>query len=1213
MNKNAIKKFAIDARNKLIASVTDKAGMLGISADGISEAITKGMDFEVYKTSAGTEVTLNRSQSEQRRRLAAQIESRGFEAVIEEVAYTWFNRICAIRFMEVNDYIPVRVLSSIKEGKTEPDIVTSAPDVDFELTDEEKSFIVEAKIGNKLDELFRMLFIKQCHELNDILPELFEKTEDYTEMLLNISYTNEDDVIRMLIDNVDEQDFNVTTVGEDGNPTGQVEIIGWLYQYYNTELKDDTFSKLKKNVKITKERIPAATQLFTPDWIVRYMVENSVGRIWIEHLRAVDPSIDEKTTAENFGWRYYLPEAEQEESVNVKLAEVRTSYAELKPEDITCIDPCMGSGHILIAMFDVLMDIYKSTGYSEREAAFTIVENNIHGLDIDKRAYQLAYFAVMMKGRGYNRRFFRGHDDIKPQPRVKAIQESNGINRTHIKYFGADLNDIEKNNAINQINGLLDEMLDAREYGSLLDVDNYDWDLLRRFVNKSGEDTQISIETIGIDNTKEQLCELISVGYILSQKYKAVITNPPYMGCRKGMNPTLKKYVEKNYQDSKSDLYTCFIEKCCRFRAYDGLTAMITMHSFMFTDDYKELRTKIINNDVFVNMAHLGSDAFPEINGEVVQTAAFILANNSIKPSGYFGCYARLLDYPCDEKPKQFMAKSSLYFCSMNQYENVKATPFSYWLSKQMRESFNRGKSFEDCGKPRQGMATGDNDTFLRLWFEVDVNDISFSSESVEDFHESLLKYVPYNKGGEKVKWYGNRDYVIKFDTANYNILLNQGNHLPSRQYYMLPCVTWSDISGRSFAARYCPQGSVFDVKGSCAFPQKEDFWLSLAFLNCKLTPLYIDSLNPTTTTQVGDLKRIPILNIEKDNLELIEKYAKECVEICKADWDTKETSWDFTKNPLIGRSTIIEEAFVMFANECRQRRERLIELETKINQLFIDSYGLNSEVNSEVDEKEVKIKIPSEEECVKDLISYAIGCMFGRYSLGTDGIVKELNDKHDTGFGPVSENVILITDEEYFKNDVVELLSKWVEVAFGQESYEANMAYIASKLKAKGKTAKEILRNYMVNEFYKDHCNLYSIKGSGKRPIYWQFSSGDEHGMQCLVYIHRYTEDNVGLIRAEYLHKTQVAIEQAMKTAETIRNNTQSNVDKSEATKKIAKYAKQLAELLQYDEAVAVVANKRVKLDVNEGVLSNYQKFQNIEIAHEGKKSIKINLLTEL
>ena len=488
MNKNAIKKFAIEARKKLIDSVTDKAGMLGITEKSCSEPITKGADFEVYQTVAGTEVTLNKRQCEQRRRLVVQIESRGYEAVVEEVAYTWFNRICAIRFMEVNDYLPnrVRVLSSEKEGKMEPDLVTQAPDVDLDLTAQEKEEIINWKMSGTsedTDKMFGKLFLKQCHQLHDILPGLFEADSDYMELLFGISYTNKDDVIYMLVNpetGIPEADFNVSSLDEEGNPTGQVEIIGWLYQYYNTELKDDTFAKLKKNVKITKERIPAATQLFTPDWIVRYMVENSVGRIWIEHLRAVDPSTDEKATAERFGWKYYLPEAEQEEAVNVKLAEIRTTYKDLKPTDITCIDPCMGSGHILIAMFDVLMDIYESAGYDKREAAFEIVEHNIHGLDIDQRAYQLAYFAVMMKGRGYNRRFLRGRDG-KPEPKVYAIAESNEINRNHLKFFGTHLSDMERNLAVMQMEGFLDTFIDAREYGSILNVDACDWDVLDRF------------------------------------------------------------------------------------------------------------------------------------------------------------------------------------------------------------------------------------------------------------------------------------------------------------------------------------------------------------------------------------------------------------------------------------------------------------------------------------------------------------------------------------------------------------------------------------------------------------------------------------------------------------------------------------------------------------------------------------------------------------
>lgn len=603
MNKNAIKKFAIAARRRLIDSVTDRAGMIGITAEGISEPVTKGAGFEVYKTSAGTEITLTLEQSDQRRQLKKQIESRGFGAVVEEVAYTWFNRICAIRFMEVNDYLPnrVRVLSSEKDGKMEPDIVTRALEAELDLAEKDRQAIIDLKMSGQpedADKLYRMLFLKECHLLNEILPELFKADEDsdYMEILFGISYANKDDVIYMLVNQdtgIPEEDFNVSAEDEEGNLIGQVEIIGWLYQYYNTELKDDTFAKLKKNIKITKKRIPAATQLFTPDWIVRYMVENSVGRIWIEHLRAIHPDTDEKAAAESFGWKYYLPEAEQEEAVNVKLAEIRTTYKDLKPTDITCIDPCMGSGHILIAMFDVLMDIYESAGYDKREAAFEIVENNIHGLDIDQRAYQLSYFAVMMKGRGYNRRFLRDRDR-KPEPKVYAIEESNDIDRSHLNFFGNHLSEKERSLVMTQMEGVLDTFIDAKEYGSILNVEAYDWDLLERFVEDYESERQIGFDDMGSDKTQDNLRRLIKVAKNLGQKYDAVVTNPPYMGLKSGMSEKLAKKVKKNYFDSKNDLYAVFIQKSLQMTKSAGFIGMITQHSWMFQASFEKIRKTIL-------------------------------------------------------------------------------------------------------------------------------------------------------------------------------------------------------------------------------------------------------------------------------------------------------------------------------------------------------------------------------------------------------------------------------------------------------------------------------------------------------------------------------------------------------------------------------------------------------------------------------------------
>ena len=597
MNKNAIKKFAIDARNKLIASVTDKAGMLGITPDNCSEAITKGIDFEVYKTAAGTEVTLNKKQCEQRRKLVDQINAKGFEVVVEEVAYTWFNRICAIRFMEVNDYmypVRVRVLSSEKEGKNEPDVVTMAPDIDWDFTDKEREEIIDAKMNNRLDDLFRMLFIKQCNLLHEVLPGLFEETEDYTEMLLNISFTNEDDVIRMLVDGIDEKEFNITTVGEDGKAAGQVEIIGWLYQYYNTEPKNKAFAK---KGKITKEEVPAVTQLFTPDWIVRYMVENSLGRMWVEGHP--DDELKNK-------WKYYLDEAEQEEAVQQELDKIKAEYATLKPEDIKLIDPCMGSGHILVYAFDVFMQIYENVGWSQRDAAQSIIKNNIYGLDIDDRAAQLSYFAVLMKARQYDRRILtRGIE-----PNVYAVQESNGINRSQLKYFGERLTEEEKQTALLQMDGLLNTLNDAKEYGSLLNVESYDWELLDRFVESSNIEGQISFDTYGLEETAEKLKRLIRIGRVMAWKYEVVVTNPPYAGTS-NLSAKVNNFVKKNYPDSKADLFAVFIERCGEMLKKNGYQAMITQHSWMFLSSYEKLRVKLQQKTI-INMAHLGARAFED-------------------------------------------------------------------------------------------------------------------------------------------------------------------------------------------------------------------------------------------------------------------------------------------------------------------------------------------------------------------------------------------------------------------------------------------------------------------------------------------------------------------------------------------------------------------------------------------------------------------------
>ena len=748
MNKTAIKNFAIWARNKLIADVSYKAGLLGITEKGIKSPLpqsTQTVQFFDIGTKEPSPIT--GLEIQQRKKLVEEIErkakqsdySTAYKNVIEEVAYTWFNRLIAIRFMEVNDYLPtrIRVLSSESDGKAEPDLVTHALEASLDYSAYEKDRIIQLKHENKLDELFRMLFIKQCNALNANLPELFEKTSDYTELLLNVSFTDKEGVIYHLVNDIDEGDFNVSK-------EGQVEIIGWLYQYYNTEPKDETFALLKKNVKITKERIPAATQLFTPDWIVRYMVENSLGRLWLEG----HPNDELKAN-----WKYFLDEAEQEDDVQKELDNIREEYRTIKPEDIKVIDPAMGSGHILVYAFDVLMQIYESHGYSQRDAAKNIVEKNLYGLDIDNRAYQLAYFAVMMKARQYNRRILNGETLCH----VFAIQESNAINRGQLKYFGVGLSEMEKNAALLQIHGLLDTFSDAKEYGSILNIEEYNWQLLREFLKTIDADGQMALESIGIENTSNQMNMLVEIGEAMAQKYDVVATNPPYMGSS-GMSGKLTEYVKKNFFDSKSDLFAVFIEKCTQMTKLNGYQAMITQHAFMFLSSFENLRKKILLSD-YINMAHLGARAFEEIGGEVVQTTSFVMRNSHI--NNYKGSYLRLID-PITQSGKEemFLSGQNRYTTIQCNFSQIPGSPIAYWASDKVLSVFQNGSLLGEISRPRIGQNTGDNKRFLRLWFEVDYTRIVFGL-TYDKLTTATYKWLPYNKGGDYRKWYGNQEYIL--------------------------------------------------------------------------------------------------------------------------------------------------------------------------------------------------------------------------------------------------------------------------------------------------------------------------------------------------------------------------------------------------------------------------------------------------------------------
>lgn len=1196
MNKTAIKNFAVWARNKLIADITYKAGLIGVSENGIAQPLpqsSKDLQFFDIGTKDYTQVA--GAEIGQRNALVRAIQEKestsdyntAFKAIIEEVAYTWFNRLIAIRFMEVNDYLPsrIRVLSSENPAKNEPDFVTTPFDTDMEFTMAEQDKIMQLKDENKLDELFRMLFIKQCNKLHEILPELFEETNNYTEMLLSISFTDRDGVVYHLVHDIDEKDFDITTQDEDGKTPGQVEIIGWMYQYYNIEPKDEAFALLKKNVKITKERIPAATQLFTPDWIVRYMVENSLGRLWIE-------GHPNDSLKEN--WKYYLEEAEQEASVQAQLEEIRAEYRNLNPEDIKVIDPCMGSGHILVYCFDVLMQIYESQGYTQRDAAQSILENNLYGLDIDKRAAQLAYFAVMMKARQYDRRIFTR--EIKPH--VYDIEESNGINRGQLKYFGADLSPVERNKAMMQITELLDTMIDAKEYGSILNVENYEWELLHRFTESVDDEGQMSLDTMGIDKTQGLLWVLLMQGQIMSHKYDVVITNPPYMSAA-NMTPTLSNYVRGRYPESKSDLFSVFIQRCHEITGRFGFQAMITQHVWMFIPTYENLRNWLVKIDL-VNMAHLGSRAFEEIGGEVVQTASFVLRKSSI--ASYKGKYIKLNEYGSQkEKEIAFLNRTEKYTFEIakDKFTEVPGIPYVYWMTNSVLKDFQH-KKIGEALEPKTGVTTGDNEAFLRFWHEI-------SQEKIGK------RWFPMNKGGSYRKWYGNNDYVIDWENEGSRIKNFKGSTVRNEGFYFKPGVTWSKICSGNLSGRYSPETHMFDAVGlTCFAPTNEELMYFLAFMCSNVATMFVKMLNPTLSYTVGTISSLPWI-FDKEKYGLMEEYILNCLDIARKDWDSFETSWDFQRHPFIENQqyaakyhhgeldtpeTSLNAAYFMWQVTTERRFQQLKTNEEELNRIFIDIYGLQEELTPEVEDKDVTVRKADLARDIRSFISYAVGCMFGRYSLDKLGLAYaggEWDDSKYSTFIPDKDNCIPITDEEYFEGDIVVLFVAWMKKIFGNENLEENLDFIANALGNKGSTSREVIRNYFLNDFIKDHIKIYQ-----KRPIYWLFDSGRQNGFKALVYMHRWNADTVGNLRVEYLHKMQHIYEREIARMQETIDNSRNSREISKATKRKDKLQKQLKETKDYDAKLAHIALSRIEIDLDDGVKVNYEK---VQTGRDGKK----------
>ena len=1201
MNKTAIKNFAIWARNKLITDIQYRAGLMGITVDGIKDPLPQSTGtMEFYDIGTAEPYAITGEAVPQRKKLEEVIRRKekdsnyatAYKYILEEVAYTWFNRLIAIRFMEVNDYLPshIRVLSS-ESGKIEPDLVTTPFNAELTFTSAEEETVLRLKTENKLDELFRLLFIKQCNALNEILPALFEKTSDYTELLLNLSVVDQEGVVYHLIHDIDEDDFNI----EKG---GQVEIIGWLYQYYITEPHNEIVNIYKGTVK--REDIPAATQLFTTDWVVRYMVDNSLGKYWIE--RNPQSSLREKLAF------FVAP----------KNGEIRFIDEKVEPQELTFFDPCMGSGHILVYAFDMLMEIYTECGYNTRDAASEIVRSNLFGLDIDPRAYQLAYFAIMMKARQYDRRFLtRG---IEPQVYCPKKDE------------------------------------DLIEFGSLVKVDELG--------EKPQEPTELTLFNMDYEATLNDW----NFRRLLARDYVAVCTNPPYLN---KYNAKLKGFVNDKYKDYSGDLFSVFIYRNLQLCKPNGYCGFMSPFVWMFIKTYEKLREFIIRSRSITTLIQMEYSAFEEAT---VPICSFVLQN---KKSDEAGLYFRLSDFKGGMEVQRQKVLEAIdnpdcgyfYEAQQSNFSKIPGSPVAYWVSKNIEEDFQIGILLSKVASPKQGMATADNARFVRKWYEPNISKIALNGFNG-------VKWFPYNNGGGYRRWYGFNTDVVNWEDNGSEIKSFPKAYVRNEKDYFKSGITWNAITSSDISVRYFGEGYIFSNAGMAIFATQEKLLFILAFINSLVAKKILSAISPTLNYNAGDIANLPLL-LKQDYMNKINRKTQECIDLSTSDWDSYETSWDFKGHPLVlGRlpepvwgdvpdrvafqNTSISYTYQMYWKKaCEYRFEKLKANEEELNRIFIDIYGLQDELTPDVADKDVTVHrifdtkddvpesmqgssyVRTKREEIVSLLSYAVGCMFGRYSLDRQGLIfaggdfdsvywkfkgqaalNEQGDPIDGGYAGISlanyhyprfhdaenwedatslsyepdaDGIIPITDEEYLEDDIISRLCDWLKAVYGADTLEENLDFIAGALGGKGNSSREIIRNYFLKDFFKDHCKTYQ-----KRPIYWLFDSGKQNGFKALIYLHRYTPDTIGNLRVDYLHKMQRVYESEIKRMQDMIDHSQSAREVAASTKRKEKLQKQLKECRDYDEMIAHLALSRIELDLDDGVKVNYEK---IQTASDGKK----------
>lgn len=1155
MDKNAIKKFAVWARRELIEKVTKKATLYGVTASEVIAA-----DADVVNG-----MVLSKAQKQERKALIDRVFEKGYEQVMEEVAYTWFNRFCALRFMEVNNYLPshVRVFTN-EENKFKPQILAEALSLDLDGLDQE--VVHRLKLDNKDEELYKYLLITQCNALNAVLPKMFQKIRDYTELLFPDNLLREGSVVEQMVTSIPEEDWKDTK--DDGQG---VEIVGWLYQFYMDEPHNQIVSLNKSIVK--KEDIPAATALYTTDWVVRYIVDNSVGRYWIERNR-------ESQLAEKLQF-----------FVSPKNGEIKYIDQSVTPQEITVLDPCMGSGHFLTYAFDVLIEIYRECGYSDRDAAKNIIEHNLYGLDIDKRAHQLAYFAVMMKARKYDRRLFsRG---LKPN--IFPVKNSRNIGEAYPFEASDFLNSKEHQETINY---LIDVFKNADELGTIIRLEDRDYEgLLEAWKTQAEATADTAMLVLWEDEVKDMIVPLIQQAIVMHKKYAAVVTNPPYLN---KMDTVLKKYVSDNYASCKNDLFSVFMYRNFDFCIKDGYSGFMTPFVWMFIKSYEALRKFIIEQKSITTLIQFEYSAFEEAT---VPICSFVLKNEKTDEEGL---YFRLSDFKGGmdvqkNKVLEALVDSNIgYFYESNQdnFSKIPGSPIAYWVSTQMFNTFNFDKISKFAISDGQ-TKTGNNDKYLRYVWEVADNNVEKD------------KWVLHAKGGSFRRWYGNLDTFIDWrPVSREHYRKDKVARIAPEYIWFREGLSWTLISSsKKHGFRLLPDSSTFNLAApTIFFDDGKLLRYILGYCNSKICEKIIDLFNPTLNTNISDITNQPII-INEVCLKSVVLAVNNCVALSRSDWDSFETSWDFQKHPMIMNVSRISDAYTKWSAECAERFEQLKSNEEELNRIFIDIYGLQDELTPEVADKDVTVNrfydskeaIPesmkgssyalTKLDAVKSFISYAVGCMFGRYSLDKEGLVYaggEWDDNNYRVFAADKDAIIPVCDDEYFEDDIVGRFINFVKVVYGEADLEENLQFIADTLGGNG-SAREVIRNYFTNGFYADHCKTYQ-----KRPIYWLFDSGKKNGFKCLVYMHRYQKDTIARIRTDYLHEQQARYRTALADLQTQIAEAATST-RVRLQKQLKKLQEQADEALAYEEKIHHIADQMIDIDLDDGVKHNYAIFKDV------------------